>query len=119
MFCTVYLCNFVKIFAYYKMGRGFPGDSDGKESACDAGDPGSILGLGRSPGEGNGYLLQFSYLENSIDRGAWWVTVHGVTESWTKLSNLHFHDEKQQKVSCLQKECNQSHNARLYYHEFE
>ena len=56
-----------------------PGGSDGKESACNAGDP----GLGRSPGEGNGYLLQYSYLENSIDRGAWWTTVHGVTKSWT------------------------------------
>ena len=59
---------------------GFPGGSDGKESACNAGDPGSILGLGRLPGEGNGYPLLYSCLENSIDRGAWWVTVHGVTE---------------------------------------
>ena len=59
---------------------GLPGGSDGKEYACNAGDPGSILGLGRSPGEGNGYPLLYSCLENSIDRGAWWVTVHGVTE---------------------------------------
>ena len=59
---------------------------DGKESACNLGDPGSILRLGRSPGEGNGYPLQFSCLENSMDRGAWWVTVHGVTKSRTRLS---------------------------------
>ena len=50
-----------------------PGDSDGKESACNAGGPGSIPGLGRSPGEENGYPFQYSCLENSMDRGAWWV----------------------------------------------
>ena len=50
---------------------GFPGGSDGKECACNAGDPGSIPGLGRSPGEGNGNPLQYSYLENSMNRGAW------------------------------------------------
>ena len=60
--------------------RGFPGDSGGKESACNAGDPGLIPGLGRSPGEGNGYLLQDSCLKNSMDRGAWWAIVHGVAE---------------------------------------
>ena len=52
----------------------FPGGSDGKESACSAGDVGSIPGSGRSPGEGNGNLLQYSCLENLIDRGAWWAT---------------------------------------------
>ena len=62
---------------------GFPGGSDGKASACNAGDPGSIPGSGRSPGEGNGNLLQYSCLENSMDGGAWWATVHGVTKSWT------------------------------------
>ena len=71
-----------------KKGRGhFPGGSDGKESACNAGDPGSILGSGRSPGEGNGNPLQYSYLENLIDRGAWRRTVHGVSNSQTRLSN--------------------------------
>jgi len=60
---------------------GFPGGSDGKESACNAGDLSSIPGLGRSPGEGNGYLLQYSRLENSMDRGTWQVTVLGVTKS--------------------------------------
>ena len=51
--------------------KGFPGGSDGKESVCNAGDPDSIPGLGKSPGEGNGYPLQYSFLENPIDRGAW------------------------------------------------
>ena len=62
---------------------GFPGDSDGKESACNAGDLGSIPGSGRSPGEGNGYPLQYSCLENPMDRVAWQATVHGVTKSQT------------------------------------
>ena len=57
--------------------EGFPGGSDGKESACDAGDPGLIPGLGRCPEEGNGYRLQYSCLENFMDRGAWWATVSG------------------------------------------
>ena len=67
---------------------GFPGGSDGKESACNAGDLGSIPGLERSPGEGNNYPLQYSGLENSMDRGAWQATIHGVTKSWTWLSNF-------------------------------
>ena len=58
---------------------GFPHSSVSKESACNAGDPGSIPGSGRSPGEGNGYPLQYSCLENPMDRGAWWATVQGVT----------------------------------------
>ena len=60
-----------------------PGGSDNKESACYAGDLGLILGSGRSPGEGNGNPLQYSCLENPIDRGAWQATVHGITKSWT------------------------------------
>ena len=56
-----------------------PHSSDGKESACKAGDPDSIPGLGRSPGEGNGNPLQYPFLENSMDRGAWQARVHGVT----------------------------------------
>ena len=51
--------------------QGFPGDSDGKESACNAGDPGLVPGLGRAPGEGNSNPLQYSCLENPMDRGAW------------------------------------------------
>ena len=71
--------------------RGFPGNSDGKESTCNAGDPGLISGSGRFPGEGNGYPLQYSFLENSTDRKAWQATVYGVTKSWTQLSDLHTH----------------------------
>ena len=66
---------------------GFPGTSDSEESACNAGDLGSIPVLGRSPGEGKGYPLQYSCLENSMDRGAWQVTVHGVSKSQTQLSD--------------------------------
>ena len=65
----------------------FPGGSDGEESACNAGDPGLIPESGRSPGEGNGNLLQYYFLENPMNRGAWWATVHGVTKSQTRLSN--------------------------------
>ena len=70
--------------------KGFPGGSDGKESSCNAGDLGSIPGLGRSPGEWNGYPLQYPGLENSMDRGSWQaITVHGVAKSQTGLSNFH------------------------------
>ena len=61
--------------------RGFPGGSRGKESACNAGNPGSIPGPGRPPGEGHGNPLQYSCLQNPMDRGAWWATVHGVAKS--------------------------------------
>ena len=60
---------------------GFRGGSDSKESACNAGDPGSIPGSGRSPGEGNDNPLQYSCLKNPMDRGAWQATVNGVTKS--------------------------------------
>ena len=63
---------------------GFPDGSDGKESACNEGDTDSIPGSGRSPGEGNGNPLQYSWLENSMDRGSWWATFHGITKSWTQ-----------------------------------
>ena len=65
----------------------FPGASDSKQSACNVGDLGLIPGSGRSSGEGNGYPLRYSSLENPMDRGAWWATVHGVTKSQTWLSN--------------------------------
>ena len=64
---------------------GFPGGSEGKASACDVGDLGSTPGSGRSPGEGNGNLLQYSCLENPMDTGAWWAIVHRVTKSQTRL----------------------------------
>ena len=62
---------------------GFPHGSEGKESVCNAGDLGLIPGSRRSPGEGNDYPLQYSCLKNSMDRGAWGATVHGVAKSWT------------------------------------
>ena len=65
----------------------FPGDSDGKESACDMRDPGLIPGSGRSPGEGNGYPLQYSCLENPMDRRSWWATVQGVVNRHDWVSN--------------------------------
>ena len=64
---------------------GLPGSSDGKESDCNAGDPGSITGSGRSTGEGNGNLLQGSCLEKSMDREAWQATVHEIAKRWTGL----------------------------------
>ena len=64
--------------------------SDGKESACNVGDPGSIPGSGRSPGEGSGNPLQYSCLENPMDGGAWQATVHEVAKSQTRLSNFTF-----------------------------
>ena len=75
---------FLKVF---KTLPGFPGGSDGKESACNAEDLGSIPGLGRSPREENGTPLQYFCLENSMDRGAWQATVRGVTKSRIQLSN--------------------------------
>ena len=68
--------------------QGFPGGSEVKASACNVGDLGSISGLGRSPGEGNGNPLQYSCLENPMYGGAWWATVHGVAESQTRLSDF-------------------------------
>ena len=71
------------ILSAYTPLRGFPGGRDGKESACNMEDLGSTPGLRRSPGEENGYPLQYSSLENSMDREAQQAIVHGVTESWT------------------------------------
>ena len=66
------------------------GGSDGKASAYNAGDPGSIPGSGRSPGEGNGNPLQYSCLENPMDGGAWWAVAHGVEKSQTQPSDFTF-----------------------------
>ena len=74
-YLSVYLSIYPSIY--------FPGGSDGKESACNVGDLGLIPGLGRSSGEGNGNPLQYSCLENSMDRGAWRVIVLGITKSRT------------------------------------
>ena len=69
-----------------------PGGSEGKESTCNAGDLASIPGLERSPGGGYGNPFQYSFLENSMHSGAWWATVHRVTESQTQLSDLAEHN---------------------------
>ena len=75
---------------YHTVCLDFPSGSDGTVSVYNQGDPGSIPGLGRSPGEGNGNPLQYSCLENPMDGGAWWATVHGVTKSRTRLSDFTF-----------------------------
>ena len=69
---------------------GFPGGSEVKASACNAGDLGLIPGLGRSPGEGNDNPLQYSCLENPMGGGAWWAAVHGTAKSRTQLSDFTF-----------------------------
>ena len=69
----------------------FPRSSVGKASARNAGDLGSISGLGSPPGEGNGNPLQYSYLENPMDIGPWQVTVYGITKRWTRLSTIFLH----------------------------
>ena len=75
---------------YVYDGKGFPGGSEVKASACNAGELGSIPGLGRSPGEENGNPLQYSCLENPMDRGALWAIVHRVAKSQTRLSDFTF-----------------------------
>ena len=77
------------IYNSHRMQTSFSEGSDGKESASNAGGLGSILGSGRSLGEGDGYLLQCTCLENSMNRGAWWPTVHRIAKSRTQLSNRH------------------------------
>ena len=77
--------TYIYLFIYLSL-LGFLHSSVGKESACNAGDPDSIPGSGRSPGEGKGYPLQYSGLKNSMD-----CIIHGVTKSWTRLSDPHFH----------------------------
>ena len=76
------------IILIYMLSLGFPSGSDGKESACSAGDPGSIPGSRRSPGEGNGNPLQYSCLKNPMDGGVWQATVHEVAKSQTQLSDF-------------------------------
>ena len=80
---------------------GLPWWLSGKESTYNAGDAGLIPGSGRSPGEGNGNSLQYSCLENPMDRGAWWATVHGVAKSQTQLSNHHYHTNDQWLVGLV------------------
>ena len=81
------LCYLLE-FAQSKTVPGFSSGLDGKESACNAGDLSSIPGSGRFPGEGNGTQLQYSCLENSMDRGAWWATVHGAAKESDRTQQL-------------------------------
>ena len=88
---SLYIYIFSNVLSKLSAGSlDFPGGSDGKASAYDAGDPGSIPGSGRSPAEGNGSPLQYSCLENPMDGGAWWATVQGVAKSRTRLSDFPF-----------------------------
>ena len=91
--CHFYLFNLL-LWKILKAFIDFPGSSDGKESACSAEDPGLITGLGRSPEEENGNPLQYSFLENSTDRGALWATVHGFAESDMTEQLTHKHKSK-------------------------
>ena len=77
--------------------KGFPGGSEGKASACNAGDQGLIPGLGRSPGKGNGNPLQYSCLENPMDRGAWQATVHGRRVGHDWATNTHIYQSQEEK----------------------
>ena len=80
------------MFPFFYKFEEVSGGSDGKESACNVVDRGLIPGSGRSPGEGNGNPLQYSCLENPMDREAWWATVHGVAKSQTRLSDERFEE---------------------------
>ena len=79
--------------------KGFLGGSEGKESTCNAGDLGLIPGSERSPGEGNTNPLQYCCLENSMDRGAWRVTVYGIAKNWIMTENVFKRTEKMRNVS--------------------
>ena len=88
MIVLVFLYPFV--IDIFLLLSGFPGGSDVKASAYNVGDPGSIPGLGRSPGDGNGNPLQYSCLENPVDGGILYAIVHWVAKSWTRLRDLNF-----------------------------
>ena len=89
------VANFYSLCNYFADIFGFPGGSDGKESACNARDLSLIPGTGRSPGEGNAYPLQYPCLENFLGRGAWRAAVHGVAESdMTEQLTLLLHDNQ-------------------------
>ena len=85
--------------------RSFPLSSVCKESACSTGDLGLIPGSGRSPGGGHGNPLQYSCLENPMDRGAWWATVHGVAKSWTTEGHSQWQQMANQGILTLSKDC--------------
>ena len=81
--CNLFAKILLRIFASMFISDDFPGGSDGKASAYNAGDLALIPGSGRSSGEGNGNPFQYPCLESPMDGGAWYATVHGVTKSWT------------------------------------
>ena len=91
------LC-YIWIILHGSDNMGFPGSSSGKESFSSSGDPGLIPGSGRSPGEGKGSTFQYSCLENSMDRGAWWAEANRVTKSWARLRDWHFYFSQWQYV---------------------
>ena len=95
IYTYIYTYTYIYIYIYIYIYASLAQTVKEKKSACNAGDPGLILGLGRSSGEWNGYLLQYYCLENSIDKGAWQATVHGVTESdmieQLTLSNIYIY----------------------------
>ena len=88
-FCYLFIVPILLSLHIWTQGLDFPDNSYGKEFSCNAGDPGLIPGLGRSPGEGNGYPLQYSCLENSMDRRTWRAMVHGVKKNQTRLNNFY------------------------------
>ena len=90
----------------------FPGGSDGKESACNAGDLGSIPGSRRFPGGGNGNLLQYSCMENSVDRGAWRATVQGLQRLGHNLVT-----KQQQQEAYIQKICKLWIDSLIHFHK--
>ena len=94
---------FLRKYEIFLLRQGFPGGAEVKASASNAGDPGSIPGSGRSPGEGNGNPLQDSCLENSMDGGAWQATIHGVAKSQIRLSD----------ITCFHFQTNFTTNAKL------
>ena len=87
---------------------GFPGGSDGKESGCNAGGPGSVPGSGRSPGEVNGYPLQYSCLGNPMDREAWWTIVNGATKRVKSNSTIN--------TICF---CNEKNNSKANHSSYQ
>ena len=96
LFTTADLQQSLNVLSPYTFVEDFPGHPSGKEPACQCNtgnirDVGLIPGLGRSPGEGNGYPFQYSCLKNPMDRGAWWAIVHGVAKSQTRLKGLSTH----------------------------
>ena len=94
--------------------RGFPDGSDGRESACNVGDLDLIPGLGISSGEENGNPLQYSCLENSVDRGAWQATISGVTKSQTGPKDTHTHTSRTRSQGRLRQKSNMNKTIKMF-----